>query len=214
MIDGIEQWKLCKELTLHQAALLIIGANPSEFIIGTRGRLADEDAILPKSYHPILQALKSDILSSKLRADKVKELKHAVVNNRSVLVEKDTLNIEKTTVKVSDLKKWPPAKQLKSKVLFEELHAEDYLNPENPAYSAKLAAAVKAWQAVSSNPSLFKTKSPKQAIEKWLYAHASDFGLLLADGNPNKTGIEEISKVVNWKTLGGAPKTPTGKKNK
>ena len=52
-------------------------------------------------------------------------------------------------------------------------------------------------------------KTPKQAIEKWLREHASEYGLTGADGNPVVAAIEQISKVSNWRPEGGAAKTPT-----
>ncbi|MDM0051416.1 hypothetical protein [Variovorax sp. J22R115] len=73
-----------------------------------------------------------------------------------------------------------------------------YMNPLHPRYAPKLAAAVRAWQAVDDEG---KT-SPKQALEGWLRAHADDFGLTNA-------AVEECSKVANWKAQGRAPKTPS-----
>ena len=85
----------------------------------------------------------------------------------------------------------------------------NYLDPENSFYAPKLAAAVVAWESVSSNERLLDGKTPKQAIEKWLREHASEYGLTGADGNPVVAAIEQISKVSNWRPEGGAAKTPT-----
>lgn len=73
-----------------------------------------------------------------------------------------------------------------------------YMDPSHPRYSAKLAATVRAWQAVADEG---KT-SVKQALEGWLREHADEFGL-------TNEGIKQCSKVANWQPLGGAPKTPT-----
>ena len=43
---------------------------------------------------------------------------------------------------------------------------------------------------------------------KWLRRHADQYGLTKDDGNPNEQGIEEIAKIANWDSKGGAPKTP------
>ena len=67
-----------------------------------------------------------------------------------------------------------------------------------------LAAAVKAWQAVTDP----KGKSPKQALDKWLREHAADFGLTDDEGNPVNQAIEDCSKIANWQPGGGAAKTP------
>jgi len=83
----------------------------------------------------------------------------------------------------------------------------DYLNPEHPRYTTKLAAAVLAWQAAGKTPDK-PGKTPKQTIEEWLRAHVAELGLINPDGTPNATGISEIAKVANWRPTGGVPKTP------
>ena len=72
----------------------------------------------------------------------------------------------------------------------------------------KLAAAIKAWSAVSGYPARLRGKSPKQAIADWLVENAGTLGLHNRDGSINRTGIEEICKVANWKPGGGATPTP------
>lgn len=85
------------------------------------------------------------------------------------------------------------------------IDAPDYLDPMNPRYAPKLAAAVRAWQAVTDP----NGKHPKQALAKWLREHATEFGLADDKGKPNEDGIEQVAKVANWKPGGGAPKTPS-----
>jgi len=84
------------------------------------------------------------------------------------------------------------------------LRRKDYLDPENPRYAPKLAAAIRAWQAVEDP----KGKHPAQAIREWLTRNAKELGLLKDDGKPNKSAIEDIAKIANWQPKGGAPKTP------
>jgi hypothetical protein len=76
-------------------------------------------------------------------------------------------------------------------------------------YAPKLAAAVRAWNKVTSDPTALNGKTPKKALEIWLRKHANEYGLTNKDGNPNELGIEEICKVANWKPSGGATPTPT-----
>lgn len=80
----------------------------------------------------------------------------------------------------------------------------DFLDPKNSRYAAKLAAAVRAWQAVTEPGK----GSPKKALEKWLREHAVEFGLTDEEGNPVNQAVEDCSKVANWQPGGGAPKTP------
>jgi hypothetical protein len=86
---------------------------------------------------------------------------------------------------------------------------EGISNPNGPYYAVKLAAAVRAWTEVTSNPAMLNGKSPKKALEVWLRKHAGEYGLTGKDGNPNNLGIEEICKVANWKPAGGASPTPS-----
>lgn len=79
---------------------------------------------------------------------------------------------------------------------------EAYLNPSHPRYSPKLAAAVKAWLAISDPGK----KSPKQALEKWLREHAAELGIANNANQPIQQAVEECAKVANWQPKGGAPK--------
>jgi len=113
-----------------------------------------------------------------------------------------------TTVTRDDLLLWLRSRGIKDGFFFpldkEIIDIPDYLDPNGPRYANKLAAAVHAWQAVTSPGKV----SPRQALEKWLREHAAMFGMTDNVGNPVKQAIEECSKVANWQPGGGAPKTP------
>ena len=81
----------------------------------------------------------------------------------------------------------------------------DYLDPDHPCYSPKLAAAIHAWEACNKTPKA----SAKSALKKWLKEHAANYGLLNSDGSINESGVDETAKTANWNPLGGAPKTPS-----
>jgi len=120
---------------------------------------------------------------------------------------KNSPNWGKSLVAVDELREWLLRKGFSSGFFFSNsTNATEYLDPKNPRYAPKLAAAVRAWQTVTDP----QGKTPKQAITKWLREHASEFGLSDDEGKPNETGIEEVSKVANWLPGGGAPKTPGG----
>lgn len=111
-----------------------------------------------------------------------------------------------STVNAVSLKKWLRSKGITTGFFFPEPVATlDFLDPTHPRYAPKLAAAVKAWQAVIDPVK----KSPKQALGKWLREHAAEFDLTNDEGQPIETAIEECSKVANWDAKGGATKTPT-----
>jgi hypothetical protein len=61
--------------------------------------------------------------------------------------------------------------------------APDYLSQFHEHYSPKLAAAIEAWKAVSTDPDRKVGKTVKQALIVWLRQHANDFGLPLMDSN-------------------------------
>ncbi len=115
-----------------------------------------------------------------------------------------------TIVAVADLKAWLASRGMVTGFFFPN-RAESqpgYLDKAHPSYAPKLAAAIRAWEAVSSDPELLRGKTPKQALTKWLNEHAAAYGLTKEDGTPNATGVEEAAKLANWRPEGGASKTP------
>src|SRR5262249_14982996 len=114
-----------------------------------------------------------------------------------------------TTIMVEDLRVWLRARGIKTGFFFPAPEVSpDYLSEFHPSYSAKLAAAIEAWKAVSGDTELRRGKSVKQALIVGLRQHANEFGLTKEDGNANEQGIEDVAKIANWDTKGGAPKTP------
>jgi len=120
----------------------------------------------------------------------------------------DPLDVRRTTISVAVLDRFFKARGFQC-ALFDREIADSSESSGSPFFSKKLAAANKAWAAVTANPSLLIGKSPKQALEKWLSENAADLQLLNRDGTINRTGIEEICKVANWKPSGGATPTPS-----
>eukprot|EP01037_Dinobryon_pediforme_P019568 gene19568-20010_t len=149
-----------------------------------------------------------------------------VVVQHAVIAEKIQANIEKyegnyeneinwnsTRIDIRSFTNWLNAKNFGSCFFTDNwLDIPGYADAEGPFYAPKLAAAVDGWRAVTTNPELLKNKTPKQALDKWLREHALDYGLTLESGDPNKSGISEISKIANWKPEGGASPTTTSVK--
>lgn len=115
-----------------------------------------------------------------------------------------------TTVATSDLKAWLASRGVVTGFFFPTADESQpgYLDGSHPCYAPKLAAAIRAWEAVTSEPERLRGKTPKQALTKWLNEHAATYGLTKEDGTPNATGVEEAAKLTNWKPEGGASKTP------
>lgn len=241
-MNKIDYWRLCDEFTILQAALLVVGEDPSlaEWIENW-----DLDR-RPEGYEAVKAAicggLKNYIVYQEKCASSEGQLHHLATEyghvpdlsheqsqylsslfNRSVagtLVPRfdsdeggkdlraieGTIDLYRSTVNAESLKKWLRLKGFTSDFFFPEpTQTMDYLDPSNPRYAPKLAAAVCAWQSVTKSGK----KSPKQALDKWLRDHAADFGLINNDGKPIEQAIEECSKVANWNTKGGATKTMT-----
>ncbi len=109
-----------------------------------------------------------------------------------------------TTIRVDDLKDWMAARNFRPPFFFPETKPQGFRDKEHERYSAKLAAAVSAWESVEqADPS----RTVKQTLEKWLNANASVFGFIDDEGKPQSTVVQSLSEVANWETRGGAPRS-------
>ncbi len=218
-MEGLDYWRLCDELSVIQAALLIIDVDPA----GTQEYVADWTADKrPMGYDASLAALTHAILAGRLKATirrgawergynedpSVDESEGRDGRGRQIIFKTDP-DWSLTTITVDDLRIWLRGRGIKAGFFFpEDSDSADYLNPADLHYAPKLAAAISAWEAVKKDPLATRGKTAKQAIVIWLRRHADRYGLTKEDGSPNEQGIEEVSKIANWDTKGGAPKTP------
>ena len=69
----------------------------------------------------------------------------------------------------------------------------------------KLRAGLDAFWATEHMP--LKGKTRKQALTDWLNKHAAAYGMVDSRGRPIERAIEEIARLANPDTQGGAPKT-------
>lgn len=195
-MDRTQRWKLADELTVFQIALLIAGYDPAEFDRDRYSAWPDEVKI---EISPFLNAIKNAARSGKLQF--IKEVYEGLGT-----VE---INWDDSIINIDSLIAWMKSRSFVDGFFIqksEELDAISNKLAEN--YAPKLAAAVRAWNEVTSDPEALNGKTPKKALEIWLRKHANEYGLTDKDGNPNRLGIEEICKVANWKPGGGASPTP------
>jgi hypothetical protein len=198
-LDVLDYWRLCDELNVIQAAMLIAGEDPS----GGSGSAKDGNLqTRPTGYEAAETAI-----SNALRLGSIKgRLIYLFEDPR----DDDSIDLSNSRVDVESLRSWLASRGVRTGFFFPNpTDAPDYLDPNHPRYAPKLAAAVHAWLA-TGDESAIRGKSPKQALVKWLRENAARFGLADDDGKPNETGVEETAKVANWQPSGGAPKTPTG----
>lgn len=194
-------WRLCEELTVQQAALLVVGHDPgSQFSYCENWKVEER----PKGYEAVKQAISAALRSGRLKG-KHQPLTDQDINGNPTGPIEGTTDIQASIVERESLVNWLSSRGVRSGFFFPlALNGPEYLDEKHPRYAPKLAAAVRAWIAVTDS----QGKHPKQALSKWLREHAAEFGMTDDEGKPNETGIDETAKVANWQPGGGAPKTP------
>ncbi|MBW1895337.1 MAG: hypothetical protein JRI91_16840 [Deltaproteobacteria bacterium] len=203
----MDYWRLCDELSVVQAALLMVGITPEEYPYV----MNEGEHERPENFSAALTALSHAILGGRLPATirKFVETNWEIIAEAEYGYDTDEPDWQKTTILVEDLKVWLKGLGVKTGFFFPQAtDTPDYLDSSHKNYAPKLSAAIEAWKAVNADPDLMKGKTVKQALQKWLRKNADQFGLTKDDGNPNEQGIDEIAKISNWATKGGAPKTP------
>jgi len=241
-MEGLDYWRLCDELNIVQAALLVVGEDASiaedaegwEVQKRPRGYEAAKMAICAglrnyiqyeKECYEEAQSLENWKINYSNAPDAFSEEDEGMVallsrsiigklvcqcdydvNGHSLGAIEDTIDLYKSTVSAESLKQWLGLKGFKTGFFFPEpAGTMGFLEPSHSRYAPKLAATVRAWQAVT----VAGKRSPKQALDKWLREHAAEFNLTNDDGSLIEQAIQDCSKIANWKQTGGAPKTPS-----
>ncbi len=206
-MDGLDYWRLCDELNVIQAAFLIIGRDPA----GEQGNVEGWEANKrPEGYDAAKCALSSALLTGAIEGTVIPFYDDEYYGTHNDPID-GSINIKESRVRVTALRAWLADRGFRSGFFFPtEAGAPDYLDRNHPSYAPKLAAAVRAWEAVTSESKYRNNgKHVKQNLESWLTAHAAEFDLVKSDGEINADAIKnQIAKVANWKDKGGAPRTP------
>lgn len=194
-MSDLERWRLVKQFTIYQAALLSHGYDPASVygIEFERWPVSVRHATLPT----------------------INALKHAIFDRiiplaREVYCDSfgNDVDLSESLIHSKRIHQWyfeHDIYDLFFRIKPKPAHEVD--DPRGLFYAPKLAAANAAWRAVTADPKRLRGKSVKQALQEWLEEHAAEYGLL-HKGKPNATGIEDIAKVANWRPNGGAPATP------
>ena len=197
--DDLDFWRLCDELSVYEATLLILGQSPGKLVDVERWNFEKR----PRGYEAAKTAIRNALRSGKIKGTIEQDVTNGFNGDPEPI--SGTVNLYSSRVLVESLRAWLADRGFRQGFFFpERTETPDYLDPANPRYAPKLAAAVQAWLVVTETGG----KTPKQALSKWLREHAAGFDLTDEDGTPNETGIEETAKVANWQPGGGAPKTP------
>lgn len=199
---NLAAWRLCEKLTIHQAALLIVGEDPTDIVWES-----DTPGYVPW-VAAIVAAAESGIING------VGKFK-SVMRSDGTFFPGDKTDPFTSTIEVASLKLWLSAKGQRPSVFFPEVTESSKgpsavppcLDKEHPRFAPKLAAAIAAWEAMNDPNNLKASMAPRQALVAWLTQNAPLLGLVDQNGKPNKLAIKEISKIANWNTQGGAPRT-------
>lgn len=205
-MDSLDYWRLCSELNVVQAALLVAGEDPSVTAAYVEGRSVEDR---PTGYEAAKAAISNALRRNHIEGTLVPIYEYDINGSPCGEIE-NSIDIQESMVLVSSLRDWLVSRGFTKGFFFEgEVAAPTYLDSSHSRYAPKLAAAIRAWEAVD-NAALLSGKTPKQALMKWFRENATSFHLTDSEGRPVDQSIEEIAKVANWQPLGGAPKTPAG----
>lgn len=216
-----EWWKFVDDFTVHQAALLIVGVEPNSET-GThckRWPLHQQ----PDGYGILTQALSSALINGDLDGRQLPDHLYDFNENDCGEIE-GSVDIQRSTVKRDSLVRWLSARGHRRGFFFPETPADtglpDYLNPDHPRYSDKLAAAVRVWQAMDDE-TLRGKKGLVPAMTGWLESRYKEFRLVHKQsgrgkggvvthsiGDRNDGAIKAVAQVANWKVDGGAMPAP------
>ena len=204
-IESMDYWRLCDEISVMQAALLIVSEDPSKNDYVENWDMAKR----PIGYEAAKTAIQNALRKGTIQG-KIIPFYEADINGNVCGEIPESLDVKESRVDVDSLRVWLKSRGVKTGFFFPTTtDTPDYLDSNHPRYAPKLAAAVQAWLAAGEDVGK-NGKSVKQSLLKWLREHAAEYRLSDEEGKPNETGIEECAKVANWQDKGGAPKTPGG----
>lgn len=109
-----------------------------------------------------------------------------------------------TMLAVDDLRALYSKRGLHSWFFFPSGLQDGFRDRNHPRYTPKLATAVAAWEAVKCSG---RNKSVKQTLIDWIVSNGVQFGLGNSENVVTPTVAEEVAKIANWQTGGGATKT-------
>lgn len=207
-MEALDFWRLCDDLTISQAAHLLVGIVPGEIeAMSISGNMLTPDS--NRRFQTSFQAAQTAITNA-LKAEKIKGVIQPFddydSNGNAFGYVRDSVNPDTSSIEVDSLRRWLKHRGFTTGFFFPDApDVPDYLDSLHPRYSPKLAASVNAWLNVTAPGK----GSVKQALDKWLRENAAQYRLVDDEGKHINQAIEDCSKVANWNFQGGAPKTPS-----
>lgn len=215
-MESLDFWRLSEELNVIQAALLLVGCDPSSDD-GYAERW-DMDK-RPKGYEAAKAAISNALRRGAIKGHLVPQYRFDpdLYPHDGVEIE-NSIDFFESQVEVESFRQWLVSRGISTGFFFPNASdAPNYLDSKHLRYSARLAAAVRAWQAMEDE-NLRRGKSAKTAMEHWITTNYRTLGLIhkkgsvkhgYKAGDMNITAMEEAAKIANWELDGGPPKTPT-----
>ncbi|MEM1086975.1 MAG: hypothetical protein AAGH90_04545 [Pseudomonadota bacterium] len=196
-------WLLAEELTVKQAAILLLNEDPEQFPYAEN---PEREHHRPKGYIAAKQVISSALRSGKVTGEVVWETERVMVTNyesEEVPIE-GQINANKSYVNMDSLKEWLASKN----VTVEQFAglagtSEDFLDRDDPSYSPKLAATVAAWRHVKKNR--IHGVSVKQQLLEWLRGNSAKYWPDDASAKVTDTFVKEAARIANWDAEGGRP---------
>ncbi len=202
--DVSKFWRLAETVNVIQAALLIIGVEPQSIehnVEILRPEQRPQDYIAARN--AIVSAIENGVLQGSIKRREIPSDLRVVPSNRDRDLGPD---YSISSVSVLSLIHWLDERGFETEAFKLPANAPlGFRDPSHSRYSPKLMAVVDAWESFDSE--LHEPGTPKQRIMKWLRAHADKYGLIDDRGNFLENVIEELAKVANWKTKGGASRS-------
>lgn len=208
-------WLLAEELTVRQAALLLLNEDPEDW---PYAESMGTEQSRPRDYLAARQVLASALLAGKVEGRVVPQTETIYTNAARDGREEPIIGSvqgDQSTIQMQSLKDWLASKNITVEQFVGLANtSEDFLDREAAAYSPKLAAAVSAWRHVKQNPE--SGLSVKRRLENWLRENGARYWPDGSSAKVSETFIKEAARIANWDAEGGRPSqfdAPTEKKS-
>lgn len=230
MFNGISKddlFKLMDRLSINEISALVAGATPNDvcynwdyeqyggdeyYIKGNYGNHSNSSEV----FSILSKVLSRAVIAGDLKANIVANTKNQTLyldDLKRDWLAGGSIDTEKTTILRDDIKKWFEERGVYPSIFFPNGRRDDYMNPNHEAYSPELAICVKAWEMAQTSD--YPNKTPKQFMMDWILANAKYYGVKFDKTDEvGKKKAEELAKIANWATTGGAKKGNPLKKNK